>query len=150
MTNRPARLGYLIAIGVNIGLLVGAVNILDWGWLPFLTADFEQVVPWIAASLLVAAAAYFVYLFDDHPVVKSIGEIITNAVAIRATLELLGVFPFDFSRYSFDWAMLMRLGLILAIVGSGVAIVVAALRLIPWLPRWSNVDPAGRLPSRPM
>lgn len=121
--------GYGIAIAINVAALIVVLNILDWGWLPFLTDDFADVVPWVTFSLVASIAANLVYEFNDTGVVKSVGQILVNLITIAATAQVLSVFPFDFSSYSFDWAIVVRVVLILAIVGTGIAVLAEAAKL---------------------
>ncbi|MGD2042126.1 MAG: hypothetical protein PVJ28_00635 [Acidimicrobiia bacterium] len=114
------RFGYSIAIGINVVLLIIVQNILDWGWLAFLTEDFTEVVPWISFSLAVSIVANVVYLFNDGRVIKSVGQIGINLISLIVTYQMFTVFPFDFSAYSFDWALVTRIVLILAMVGTGI------------------------------
>jgi hypothetical protein len=126
----PARVGYVIAIAVNVVMLIIAQNILEWGWLPFLTADFAQVEPWISLSLTATIIVNLIYLFDDTAVVKSIGQIGVNLLSIFVTYQIFIVFPFDFSAYAFDWGVMARVVLILAMVGSAIGTVVEIAKLL--------------------
>lgn len=123
------RLGYSIAIGINVVILIIVQNILDWGWLPFLTEDFADLVPWISFSLMVSIVANSVYLFNDTRVVKSVGQIGINLVSIFVTYQVFTVFPFDFTAYSFDWGLLMRIVLIVAMVGAGIGVLAEIYKL---------------------
>jgi hypothetical protein len=123
------RAGYVIAIVVNLALLVVVQNILDWGWLPFLTTDFAQVVPWVSMSLIVTAAMNVVYLVDERPDVKSWGQIGINLIGLLITYRVWQVFPFDFSASQFDWTVLTRVVLILGMVGSGIGLLTEATKL---------------------
>lgn len=114
------RFGYSIAIGINVVLLVIVQNILDWGWLPFLTGEFAEVVPWISFSLAASIVANVIYLFNDGHLVKSLGQIGINLISLVVTYQIFTVFPFDFSAYSFDWELVTRIVLILAMVGTGI------------------------------
>ena len=124
------RFGYGVAIFVNLAMLVIVQNILAWGWLPFLTQDFAEVVPWITLSLVFSIAANLVYLANDTPRVKSAGQILTNLISIYVTYRLLVVFPFDFSSYAFNWAVVVRVVLILAMVGAAIAAVTETVKLV--------------------
>lgn len=123
------RLGYSIAIGMNVVILIIVQNILDWGWLPFLTEDFADLVPWISFSLVVSIVANSVYLFNDTRVVKSVGQIGINLISIFVTYQVFTVFPFDFTAYSFDWGLLMRIVLIVAMVGAGIGVLAEIYKL---------------------
>jgi hypothetical protein len=124
------RIGYGIAVVINLVMLVVVQNVVEWGWPPFLTGEFADVVPWISASLLVSIAANLIYQFNDSPAVKSTGQILVNLVSIAVSYVVLQVFPFDFSSYAFNWAPIARIVLILAIVGSGIGVLTEAIRLV--------------------
>ena len=87
------RFGYVVAIVINLVMLFVVQNILEWGWLPFLTEEFAEVVPWISFSLIVSIAANLVYQMDDSPTVKSLGQIVVNLISIQVTFVMLTVFP---------------------------------------------------------
>lgn len=121
--------GYAVAVVMNLVMLVIVQNVLDWGWPSFLTDDFAEVVPWISFSLIVSIVANIIYQFNDSTVVKSTGQIGVNLISILVTYQIWQVFPFDFSAYQFDWAIVVRVVLILAMVGSGIGAVVEAVKL---------------------
>lgn len=124
-----ARLGYAIAVVINLVMLVIVQYILEWGWLPFLTEEFAEVVPWISLSLVLTIVANLVYQFDDTRTVKSTGQILVNLVSIFVSYQLFTVFPFEFSGSGFDWALLTRILLILAMVGAGIGALTEAVKL---------------------
>lgn len=121
--------GYAIAVMVNVAMLVIAHNILEWGWLPFLTADFAQVLPWISFSLIAAVVANLVYQFNDTLLVTSAGGIGTNLISVFVTYRIWLVYPFDFTAYEFDWGVLVRVLLVLAMVGAGIGVLAEATKL---------------------
>lgn len=123
------QVGYTIAIGINVVMLIVVQNILDWGWLPFLTDEFTEVVPWISFSLGASIIANVVYLFNDDPIVKSAGQIAVNLIAIVVTYQVFSVFPFDFSAYTFDWALVTRIVLIVGMVGAGIGAITEVSKL---------------------
>lgn len=122
--------GYGIAIAINVAALIVVLNILDWGWFSFLTDDFADVVPWIIVSLVASIAANLVYEFNDAPAVRSVGQILVNLITILVTAQILAVFPFDFSSFGFDWAIVVRVLLIVAIVGAGIGVFAEAAKLV--------------------
>jgi hypothetical protein len=123
------RFGYGVAIIINLAMLVVVQNIFEWGWLPFLTEKFAEVVPWISLSLIVSIGANLMYEFDDTPMVKSVGQILTNLISIFVTYLIFKVFPFDFSSYVFNWALIVRIVLILAMGGAGIGVLTEAVKL---------------------
>lgn len=129
-TRRKGRqAGYVIAIVVNLVMLVITWNILEWGWAPFLTSDFAQIVPWVSFSLIASVAMNAIYLLDDRPDVKSLGQMALNLISLVVTYRIWQVFPFDFSAYDFNWDLLTHVILILAFVGSGVGLAAETLKL---------------------
>jgi hypothetical protein len=125
-----SRIGYSIAIAVNLVLLVITQNILEWGWAPFLTADFALVEPWISLSLTASIIVNIIYLFDDSPMVKGIGQVGVNLFSAYVTYQILQVFPFDFSAYVFDWEVVARVVLVLAIIGASIGAVAEIAKLV--------------------
>lgn len=123
------QVGYAIAVVVNLVMLVIAHNILDWGWLPFLTGDFAQVVPWISFGLIASIVANAIYQFNDTLIVKSTGQIGVNLISVFVTYQIWQVFPFDFSAYEFSWGVLVRVLLVLAMVGAGIGVLTEAIKL---------------------
>ncbi len=143
---RPGRrFGYSIAVVVNLVMLVVVQSVLDRGWLPFLTEEFLAVVPWISLSLIAAILANFIYQFNDTPIVKSIGQIFVNLISLYTTYQIFLVFPFDFSAYRFDWEVALRVALILAMVGTGIGVLVEALKLALFEPERREVTHADDL-----
>jgi len=123
------KVGYGIAVVINVILLIFVQNILEWGWLRFLTEEFEQVIPWISFSLVISIVVNLIYQFDDTPTTKSIGNVVTNVISLFVTARILQVFPFDFSTYDFDWEIVVRVMLILGIIGTSIATIVELVKL---------------------
>jgi uncharacterized membrane protein len=128
--SRSARkVGYLVAVLVNVIMLV-IVNIRPgWQELSFLTGDFAGILWLVNLSMAFSAMVNLVYLWYDPAWFKSVSQVATSAISLAASLRILQVFPFDFSAYSFDWSALTRLALVLAIFGTAVSIVVELVRL---------------------
>ena len=136
------RFGYVLSIVINVAMLVIVQNLLEWDWPPFLTDEFAEVVPWISFSLVASIVANIIYQFDDSQIVKSVGQIAVNLISVWVTYTVLRVFPFDFSAYQFDYEVVTRVVLILAIVGAGVGALVEAIKLVSTLSGPRRVDTA--------
>ena len=124
------RIGYIVAIVVNL-LVYGFIN--AWpGWesFDFITPAAADVVPLVNLSITVAILANIVYLFADGTRVRALGEMVTSTVAMVASAAVLTAFPFDFTAYAFPWALVVRIILVIAIVGSGISVLVNLYRLI--------------------
>lgn len=123
------KFGYSVAIAVNLALLFVANNILAWGWPAFITEDFASVLPWINFSLLASIVANVIYLFEDGAILKGLGEIAVDLISVFVTYQIFEVFPFDFSNYDFNWGIVTRVVLILAMVGAGIGAIAEAVKL---------------------
>jgi len=120
----------VVAIIVNL-LVYGFIN--TWpGWdsFDFVTADAADVVPLVNLSIGVSILANIVYLVVDAPRVKAIGEMVVSAVAMVVSVIVLRVFPFNFSAYAFPWELLTRVVLVIAVIGSGISVLVNLYRAI--------------------
>ena len=96
------RVGYAVAVAVNVALLVIVNSVLDGpgsvghgGSRP--GAAFHQRV---SAPSIAANAIYLVY---DGPWFKGPAELGLLVISLVSTVRLWQVFPFDFSAYDFAW-----------------------------------------------
>ena len=119
----------MVAIVVNVFLLIAANNLLAWDIFPFLTNDFERVLPILNVSLAAAIAVNLIYLAYDAGWFKSLTQIGLLAISLVVTVRLYQVFPFDFSAYEFGWETLAQWVLILAMVGVGIGVAAELVRL---------------------
>lgn len=122
------RVGYVVAAAVNVVVLYVVVNLLAWGWLPFLTDEFASVLPLLRLSLLATIAVNVVYLWYDPPAFRAVVQIVLSVIAVAVALRVYDVYPFDFSRYGPAWDVAARVLLILAIIGTIIGIVVEVVR----------------------
>jgi hypothetical protein len=127
---KPARkVGYLVAVIVNVIIWV-LLNIRPgWRELSFLTEDFLDILWVVNLSLVASAVVNLVYLFFDPAWFKSVSQIGVLAIGMAASIRTWQFFPFDFSSYLFPWDEMTRVLLGLAIFGSFVAIVVELVKL---------------------
>jgi hypothetical protein len=123
------RLGYVATIAVCAGLLYVVNNLLDWDAAPFLTQDFETIVPVLNATLIAAAVVNAIWLLYDAAWVRSVGQIILNLAVAGASVLTLKVFPFDFAAYSFNWEAVVTAVLLALILALVVATIVEIVRL---------------------
>ncbi len=130
------RFGYLLAAGINLALLLIVNNVLAWGWFPWLTDDFEDVLPVLSLSLVVAMLVNMAWVGYDAAWFKAVGNIAQGAIALVVSIRLLGVFPFDFSAYAFNWGAVARGLIIVAIVGSAIAILAESAKLLTGRSDW--------------
>jgi hypothetical protein len=95
-----------------------------WEVVPFLTAQTGDVVWAVNLSLLAGLIANLAYVVHDPVWFKALGDLITTAVGLVPAVLLWRVFPFDFSGYSFGWAVVVRVVLMVGIVGGILGILV--------------------------
>ena len=121
------RIGYVVAAVVNLVLLWLVHRFLDWDWPPFLTEEWNDVLPVITVSIGASVVANLVFAWrSDHPI-KPLGDLVTTVLGLIATIRVLRVFPFEFT--GTDWSWAVRTVLIVAIVGMSIAVVALLGRL---------------------
>lgn len=123
------RVGYVIAAVLNgVGLWI--VNqLLDWEWPPFLTADFESVLPVLNLSFIVGIVVNAAYIGYDTAWFKSSTQIVANGVSLAVAIRMYQVFPVDFTPYDFDWDLVARIALIVGMVAVGIATILEVGKL---------------------
>ena len=124
------RIGYGVAAFFNLVFLVIVNNILEWGWFSWLTEDFETLLPVIRLSLLASIVVNSVYIMYDPKWFKALCEAGLVTISLIVAIRTWQVFPFDFSEYSFDWELLVRWILVVAIVAMSIALVVNLVKLV--------------------
>jgi hypothetical protein len=132
------RLGYVVAVAVNIGLLYVVNNLLEWGVPEFLTDDFERVLPIMNFSIVVTMLVNLVYLFFDPTWFKSVTQIVLSVIGLIVVVRLYRVFPFDYSAYEFyefEWEVVTRVVLVLIMIGISIGIIVTTARFVAELVR---------------
>lgn len=124
-TAAARRFGYLVAVLLNAAMLY-LVNVWPgWEVLPFLTGRTSLVIGFVNASIVANLVANVLYLARDPAWLKALGDLATTAVGVVALVRIWQVFPFDFGTTTFDWALVVRVVLVVAIVGSGIGIAAA-------------------------
>jgi len=121
---------YIAAIIANAVILLIVNQILNWGFLPFLTQDFKQVIPIQNVSLAATIIFNVAFLFHDTDRFSSPLKMMLNAIGVAVLLRYLSVFPFDFSGSSFNWAVLFRVMIVIGIMGCAIAVIVEAIKFI--------------------
>ena len=128
-TEATRRFGYFVAVVVNLVLLWVVNNILAWDVAPFLTDDFEILIPITSISLLFGAAINLAYIWVDSAWFKALTQMISAGIAMAVAIRTYQVFPFDFSAYDFGWTGLLRVVIVIGIVGTAIAVVVEFIKL---------------------
>lgn len=118
------RAGFLAAAVVNLLLLWVANQLLEWAWPPFLTSEYDDLLPWINASLGATAVANLAWVGRDPAWFRQLGELGLNLISVAVAIQSWQLFPFDFSTYSRVWEVAARV--LIGIAGIGAAIGAAA------------------------
>ncbi|WP_199752317.1 hypothetical protein [Actinoplanes sp. ATCC 53533] len=125
---RAARIfGYTIAAAVNFALLY-LVNVRPgWGVVPFLTADTRQVLVLFNLSLVAGIATNLAYVLYDAPRWKALWDLVANGISLAVLIKVWAVFPFAFDAQ--EWTLVTRTLLIIAMVGTAIAILAQAISM---------------------
>ena len=110
--------------------------------MPFLTAEWSNVLWLIDLSLAAAIVANAIYLWYEAAWFKAIGDAALAGLTLVVAVQVLRVFPFDFTGYDFP-ATTARMVLVCIVVGSAIAVLVKLIQLTR--PRVGGVwsDPAS-------
>ena len=122
--------GYVVGALVNVAMLCLANIWPGWEAVPFLTAGTLLVMGLVNASIVSNIVANTVYLVTDPPWLQALGSIVTTTIGLLALVRIWQVFPFDFGGGAVNWPLIVRVLLIVSIVGSVIAIIVAAVKLV--------------------
>lgn len=128
-TRPTRRIGYLAAVIVNVIIWI-IVNVSPgWRSLSFLTEDFTSLLWLVNLSLVASALVNAAYLAFDPAWFKSTTQIGILVIGLAAAIRMWQVFPLDFSASSIPWTGIARTLLLLAILGSVVAIISEVVKL---------------------
>lgn len=124
------RFGYGLAIAINLVLIWIVGNVMDWEVAAFLEAEFAELVPLIQFGMWVTVAANAVYLVDDRSTGTRVARLVVDVVNLYVTFQVFTVFPFDFSSHTFDWALVFRAVLVIALIGTAIAAITHAAQIV--------------------
>ncbi|MDI7276183.1 MAG: hypothetical protein QME94_09395 [Anaerolineae bacterium] len=122
-----SRGGYVAAILVNAVLLFILHSIPRWN-LPFITAEYPQVLWAFDLSIGATIAANLTYLVYDAPWYLHLTRAILSVLAFVVAIVLFSVFPFAFGAPALD--LLARVLLVLAMVGSAIGAIVEFVQFV--------------------
>ncbi len=106
------RVGFGLAVLVNIILLWLTLVWPGWEAVPILTPEAAEVLPVFVASLIAGIVVNVLNAIVDSRALRAIGDIVTAVLAFAVALQLWEVYPFDFGVLEFgrglDWELLVR------------------------------------------
>jgi len=124
------RIGYGIAIAVQIALLILVNNLVEWNIAPSITDEFNDLVPYINVSLVASMVANAVYFAFDPRWFKSFTQAILNVISLVVIVQIYRIFPFDFSGSDFNWTALVRTGLIVLMILVAIGIIGEVVKMV--------------------
>lgn len=124
------RVGYGVAIIVNVVLFLLINAWPTWRALPFLTEAALALIPLVDLSLLAGVVVNVLNLVLDLAWVKAVGEIITSVIALIMLVRFWVVFPFAFAESGFDWVLVTRVVLGVSIAGCVISVIVQVVVLV--------------------
>ncbi|WP_448810537.1 hypothetical protein [Agromyces bauzanensis] len=140
------RVGYAVAILVNVVMFL-LVNVWPtWRAVPFLTEATQDVIALVNLSLIAGVVVNVLNLVLDLAWVRTVGDLVTSVIALIATIRIWDVFPFAFGDTAFDWELLTRVVLGIAIGGTIISIIVQVVILIRMV---LGFGPAAKSDDRP-
>jgi hypothetical protein len=132
------RVGYLVTVVIDGLLLWGAHQVLGWGWPPFVTGAWEDVLPVLTLSFAAAMVVNALWVVCDPAWFRHLGAIVLNLTGLVVLVRMWQVFPFDFA--SDPWELLTRVVLAAGLFG----IVVGTLVELGQLVRGDDRDDRDR------
>ena len=123
----PARVGYVVAVLVNAGLLYVAENLLAWN-VPYVTEDWVAVLWAVRLSLVAGLAANAMYVAYDAAWFRHLTGIGTGALALLSMVITYAVFPFDLP--SAFIAEVVQLAMLAGMLGMSIAVLAQFVHLL--------------------
>ncbi|MEN8040961.1 MAG: hypothetical protein ABFR95_05605 [Actinomycetota bacterium] len=134
------RVGYSVMILIYIVSIWVIYNLLDWGWPPFLTEEWNDAIPYLVTAIVISLILTLPLFWYDPPWYKSTKEIITNLASIAVTIAVWRIWPFAFSDGGFPWETVVRIALIIGIAGPILGIISETVKLVRRLQFDSDPD----------
>ncbi|MEU5264660.1 hypothetical protein [Amycolatopsis sp. NPDC021455] len=121
---RTRRAGYLVGVVANSVLLVLVNAWPGWEVLPFLTPAFPTVLGLVDLALVAGLVTGLVQLWQDPEWLVALDGVVTSCAGLAALVRLWQVFPFDFTGTTFDWALTVRIVLVVGLAGTAIGLLV--------------------------
>jgi hypothetical protein len=124
------RFGYSVAIFINLVILYVLYVRPGWETASFLTDSTPRLLVLVDLSLLAGIVANAIYIIADGPWVKTLGDLTTTTISLAVLIRAWQVFPFDFSAWTVDWGLVLRMVVAVALIGTGIALIVHTVSLL--------------------
>jgi len=121
--NWPKKADRVGTVAGNLVLLYIINHLMEWH-IPFMTADFSQVLPYMNWSIGAIIVANLLFLFFDKKIIRLCVMPVLNILSLVSVYILFRVFPFDFQPIGLG--VLNQFGkILLGLAVAGVAIGIA-------------------------
>lgn len=135
------KVGYVVGMLVNVVMFL-LVNVWPtWRVVPFLTEATLDVIALVNLSLIAGVVVNLLNFVLDLAWVRTVGDLVTSVIGLVTTIRIWDVFPFAFGDTGFDWELLTRVVLGVAIGGCVISIIVQVVILIRMV---LGFGPAGK------
>jgi len=94
-----------------------------------LTDSFSAILPLLYISSIATIIANLIFLVLGSRLTVAIGKALLNAWSVIVMVTIYVIFPFDFSAYSTNWELIVRILLILGIIGTAIGTIVELAKL---------------------
>lgn len=102
-------------------IIVNVILILIWGrlpeWFPFITNSFTAILPLFYISFFATLIANLIFLISGEWFIVSLLKFMLNIFSIVVMVSLYYIFPFDFSAYTANWALITKILILISIGG---------------------------------
>lgn len=131
------RVGFGIAAAINLAMLWLIHVWPGWDAVPFLSGETPRVLGAIDATLIAAVVVNVLQVVWQPRWMAPLSAGVTSAFGLAAMIVVYQVFPFVFTG-GVNWALVVRILLILSIVGTAIALLVNVVSLMR-PQRWARV-----------
>lgn len=123
--------GGQVANAVVNAILLLATNVWPtWQVVPFLTEDTRHVLVLVNLVLAAGVVGNLAFAVADRPRLTALGNLVLLGIGVAALVRLWQVFPFDFGNAALDWAIVVRVLLIVGLAGSGIGMIVHLVTMV--------------------
>ncbi|WP_214401444.1 hypothetical protein [Pseudonocardia lacus] len=128
-TSSGRRIGSLLLVVLSAVTLVAVHVWPGWTAVPFLTPATTQVLGVFTGSLVLTMVVQALDALIDGPRLRAAGDVATSAMGVVVAARVWQVFPFRFDPAGFDWAVVVRVLLVLGMVGAAIGVLTAGVVL---------------------
>lgn len=128
--SRPERnVGYLLGIAI-FGALWALVNQTPgWEAVPFLSSDFEQLVPMVNVALMAGAGANLTLVVYDARWFRATLGLVMAGIGVWVSLGFLRSFPFSFAAVQYDLTTPLMVAVLVSLASAAVLAIVHLVAL---------------------